>query len=104
MNSEELKVKADKIVEDIKNNGIYLKENSLIDYKLELKLSSGKSGVIQFLRNFAKDILAFANKDGGLLFLGFNENKETGVITDVGLKEEDISILHAIDLDRKSVV
>ena len=34
MNSEELKVKADKIVEDIKNNGIYLKENSLIDYKL----------------------------------------------------------------------
>ena len=98
MNSEELKVKADKIVEDIKNNGIYLKENSLIDYKLELKLSSGKSGVIQFLRNFAKDILAFANKDGGLLFLGFNENKETGVITDVGSKEEDISILHAIDL------
>ena len=98
MNIVELKVKAEEIAENIKDKGVYLKENTLIDYKLELKLSSNVNEVIVFLRNFAKDILAFANKDGGLLFLGFNENKETGVITDVGLKEEDINILRAIDL------
>lgn len=98
MNIVELKAKAEEIAENIKDKGIYLKENTFIDYKLELKLSSSTNEVIVFLRNFAKDILAFANKNGGLLFLGFNENKETGVITDVGLKEEDINILRAIDL------
>lgn len=102
MNIVELKAKAEEIAENIKDKGIYLKENTFIDYKLELKLSSNVNEVIVFLRNFAKDILAFANKDGGLLFLGFNENKETGVITDVGLKEEDINILRAIDLKELS--
>ncbi|WP_349837997.1 RNA-binding domain-containing protein, partial [Bacteroides fragilis] len=91
MNIEELKVKAENIVENIKDKGIYLKENTFIDYKLELKLSPNVSNVLIFLRNFAKDILAFANKDGGLLLLGFNENKETGEITDIGLKEDDIN-------------
>lgn len=98
MNIVELKAKADEIAENIRDKGIYLKENTFIDYKLQLKLSSDVNEVIVFLRNFAKDILAFANKDGGLLFLGFNENKETGVITDIGLKDEDINIIRAIDL------
>ena len=93
MNIEELKVKAENIVENIKDKGIYLKENTFIDYKLELKLNPNVGNVLIFLRNFAKDILAFANKDGGLLLLGFNENKETGEITDIGLKEDDINIL-----------
>ena len=98
MNIEELKVKAENIVENIKDKGIYLKENTFIDYKLELKLNPNVGNVLIFLRKFAKDILAFANKDGGLLLLGFNENKETGEITDIGLKEDDINILRAIDL------
>lgn len=102
MNIEELKVKAENIIENIKDKGVYLKENTFIDYKLELKLSPNISSVLIFLRNFAKDILAFTNKDGGLLLLGFNENKETGEITDVGLKEDNINILRAIDLKELS--
>lgn len=102
MTIAELKVKAEEIVESIKDKGIYWKENTLIDYKLELNLSEGVNEVIVFLRNFAKDILAFANKEGGMLFLGFNENRDTGEITDVGLKDDNIDILRAIDLKNLS--
>lgn len=98
MNILDLKAKAEKIIDDIKNNGVYLKENTLIDYKLELKLSPEANEIVIFLRNFAKDILAFANKNGGILFLGFNEDKATGTITDDGLKEDNIVILQKIDL------
>lgn len=98
MTIAELKAKAEEIVESIKNKGIYWKENTLIDYKLELNLSTGVNEVTIFLRNFAKDILAFANKEGGMLFLGFNENRDTGVITDEGLKDSNIDVLRAIDL------
>ena len=40
MTIEELKTKAEEIVESIKNKGIYWKENTLIDYKLGLNLKS----------------------------------------------------------------
>lgn len=102
MTIAELKIKAEEIVESIKDKGIYWKENTLIDYKLELNLSEGVNEVIVFLRNFAKDILAFANKEGGMLFLGFNENRDTGEITDVGLKDDNIDVLRAIDLKNLS--
>jgi len=102
MTIAELKIKAEEIVESIKDKGIYWKENTLIDYKLELNLSEGANEVIVFLRNFAKDILAFANKEGGMLFLGFNENRDTGEITDVGLKDDNIDVLRAIDLKNLS--
>lgn len=98
MNIAELKTKAEEIVESIKDKGVYWKENNLIDYKLELSLSKEVNVVTIFLRNFAKDILAFANKEGGMLFLGFNENRDTGEITDEGLQENNINILRAIDL------
>lgn len=102
MTIEELKTKAEEIVESIKNKGIYWKENTLIDYKLGLNLSTGANEVTIFLRNFAKDILAFANKEGGMLFLGFNENRDTGVITDEGLTDSNIDVLRAIDLKNLS--
>ncbi len=102
MTIEELKTKAEEIVESIKNKGIYWKENTLIDYKLGLNLSTGANEVTIFLRNFAKDILAFANKEGGMLFLGFNENRATGEITDEGLTDSNIDVLRAIDLKNLS--
>lgn len=102
MTITELRAKAEDIAEDIKNKGVYWKENTFIDYKLELKLSSGVDEVTIFLRNFAKDILAFANKEGGMLFLGFNENRDTGEIKDEGLKEDNVKVLQAIDLKNLS--
>lgn len=102
MSIEELRIKADGIIDKIKNNGIYPKENTFIDFKLELKLSKDVNDITIFLRNFAKDILALANKDGGILFLGFNENKETGEITDIGLNENNIKVLKSIDLKELS--
>lgn len=102
MTIAELKAKAEEIVESIKDKGVYWKENTLIDYKLELSLSTGVNEVTIFLRNFAKDILAFANKEGGMLFLGFNENRDSGEITDIGLKDDNLNILQAIDLKNLS--
>lgn len=102
MRIEELRIKADSIVDKIKNNGIYPKENTIIDYKLELKLSKEVNDITIFFRNFAKDILAFANKDGGILFLGFNEDKEKGEITDIGLNDNNIKVLRSIDLKELS--
>lgn len=102
MTIAELRIKAEEIAENIKNRGVYWKENTLIDYKLELTLSSGVNEVTIFLRNFAKDILAFANKEGGMLFLGFNEDRGTGEIKDEGLKEDNVKVLQAIDLKNLS--
>lgn len=102
MKIEELQQKAEKIIYDIKNKGLYSKENTLIDYKLELKVSPGENEVTLFLRNFAKDILSFANNEGGLLFLGFKEDKSTGNINDIGLNEDNIRILEKIDLKELS--
>lgn len=102
MKIEELQQKADKIIDDIKNKGLYSKENTLIDYKLELKVSAGENEVTLFLRNFAKDILAFANNEGGMLFLGFKEDRSTGDINDIGLNEDNIRILGKIDLKELS--
>lgn len=102
MKIEELQQKAEKIIDDIKNKGLYLKENTLIDYKLELKVSDKENEVTIFLRNFAKDILAFANNEGGMLFLGFKEDRSTGIIYDVGLNVDSIRILDKIDLKELS--
>ena len=99
MNIAELKMKAEKLIANIKDNGFYSKENTILDYKLSLKLNDKETEVIIFLRNFAKDILAFANKDGGILFLGFKENTATGEIDDNGLDADNIAVLDKIDLN-----
>lgn len=70
MNLIELKSKVEIIISDIKNNGIYPKENNLIDYKLKLNITSSKSNIEIFLMNFAKDIISFSNTDGGIILIG----------------------------------
>ena len=47
------------IIDDIKNLGIYKKENDFIDYKSELNYFGQTDSIEIFLRNFAKDILSF---------------------------------------------
>lgn len=88
------------IIEDIKDNGIFKKENDFVDYKRELAKHSEKNEIEIFFKNFAKDILAFANNRGGVILLGFEENKITGKINEIGLNEEDIKILSKIDLNK----
>lgn len=94
-----LEEKAKNIIQDIKDNGRFQKEDNNIDYKLKLKISQERNNVEVFLINFAKDILSFANADGGIIILGVNENKETGVYKDEGLEDKDIAILDSLDLN-----
>ena len=54
MTITELRAKAEDIAEDIKNKGVYWKENTFIDYKLELKLSSGVDEVTIISQKFCK--------------------------------------------------
>ena len=102
MKLHELELKAQEIIDNIKNKGIFKKENTLIDYKLKLKINTDDSSVDCLLKNFAKDILAFANKDGGILLIGFEENKETGKITENGLDDENLKLFESIDLKNVS--
>lgn len=88
------------IIENIKNFGIFKKENDFIDYKKELN-HFGKTDPIEiFLRNFAKDILAFTNNKGGIILIGFTEDKATGKIDDSGLLEKDIDLFKKVDLNQ----
>lgn len=89
---------AHNIIEKIKNFGIFTKENDFIDYKKELNHFGQTDSIEIFLRNFAKDILSFANNKGGIILIGFNEEKLTGKIDDVGLGHKDIDLLKKIDL------
>ena len=49
--------------------------------------------------NFCKDIISFSNSDGGIVLIGFEENKKTGEIDDLGLDEANLNILQQIDLN-----
>ncbi|CAM2747880.1 Putative DNA-binding domain-containing protein [Flavobacterium succinicans] len=88
------------IIDDIKNLGIYKKENDFIDYKKELNHFGQTDSIEIFLRNFAKDILSFTNNKGGIILIGFTEDKLTGKIDDTGLAEKDIDLLKKIDLNK----
>ncbi|CAG37848.1 ATP-binding protein [Desulfotalea psychrophila] len=99
MNLQELKVNVTDIISDLKNNGNFPKENSHIDYKVDLKLTKSKSSLENFLLNFAKDIISFSNADGGMILLGIKEDKTTGKNDDVGLPSETLEILEQIDLN-----
>lgn len=98
MNLIELKSKVEIIISDIKNNGIYPKENNLIDYKLKLNITSSKSSIEIFLMNFAKDIIAFSNANGGIILIGINEDS-SGEYTDIGLDTPNVELLTKIDLN-----
>lgn len=98
MNLLELKSRVDFIISDIKNNGVYPKENNIIDYKLKLNITSSKTSVENFLMNFAKDILSFSNADGGIILIGINETT-SGIYDDTGLDTPNINLLTNIDLN-----
>lgn len=102
LNLKQLTLKVDSIIVDLKDNGIFPKENNLIDYKLELNIREGKTKTENFLINFAKDILAFSNSDGGIILIGIKEDKVTGFHDDVGLNKENIEILRHVDLNEIS--
>lgn len=99
MNLQELRIKTEVFISDLKDKGTFPKENNHIDYKLELKISTSKTPLENFLLNFTKDIISFSNADGGIILLGIKEDNTTGKHTDVGLKEDNIDILNKIDLN-----
>ena len=98
MNLLELENRVNLIISDIKDNGIYPKENNIIDYKLKLNIASSKTPIENFLMNFAKDILSFSNADGGIILIGINETT-SGVYNDTGLDIPNINLLTNIDLN-----
>lgn len=99
MTLHQLTQKAELIITDLKDNGRFPKENNGIDYKLKLNIAQAKNPLENFLLNFAKDILSFANSDGGMLLLGINEDSQTGLHTDVGLDTQNLELLKQIDLN-----
>lgn len=102
MDIKELQMYVLGVIDNIKNNGSYPKENNLIDYKKELNRNDGNTNdncIEIFLKNFAKDILAFSNADGGVILIGIKENKDTGIHEDIGLQDKDINLLKKIDLN-----
>jgi len=99
MNLQELKDNVEFIISDLKDNGHFPKENSHIDYKLDLKIAKLKPSLENFLLNFAKDIISFSNADGGTILIGIKEDKATGQNIDVGLQSETLAVLEQIDLN-----
>jgi hypothetical protein len=99
MTLKELKEHISKTVENLKNHGIFPKENNLYDYKLELNFFGITDYVEIFSRNFMKDILSFCNGDGGIIILGIKEDKATGSLEDVGLDAKNLDLLRKIDLN-----
>lgn len=82
---------------NLKDHGIFPKENNLFDFKLGLNFFGISDPVEVFSKNFAKDILSFSNADGGIIMLGIKD--ENGVLTEIGLDEANLSLLAKIDLN-----
>jgi Putative DNA-binding domain len=99
MNLKELKEKTEAIINDIKDNGNFPKENNIIDYKIKLNIIPEKDCTENFLINFAKDIISFSNGDGGIILIGIEENKLLGTYEDKGLSGDDVGLLNQIDLN-----
>ncbi len=99
MTLKELKEEASITIENLKNHGKFPKENNLYDYKLELNFFGLTENVEIFMRNFAKDILAFSNGNGGIILLGIKEDKTNGNLEDLGLDVKNLDLLHIIDLN-----
>lgn len=99
MTLKELSDYSHHIIENIKNHGNFPKENDLVDYKRELNLYGLSNEVEIFMMNFAKDILSFSNGKGGLILIGFNEEKLTGRVDDLGLNSTNLELLMRIDLN-----
>jgi len=99
MTLKELASKSEEVIKDFKDYGYVPKENNLFDYKMMLVLKEGDSELETFMKNFAKDIISFANGQGGIILIGFKEDKVSGEIEDCGLKTEDQELLKKLDLN-----
>ncbi len=99
MTLQDLQIKIKDIIDNFKNTGNLPKENDLYDYKLKLNFSGDENPIEIFLKNFAKDILSFCNGNGGIILLGFEENKVTGKYIEVGLDDKNLQLLSSIDLN-----
>lgn len=102
MTLKELKEKVDSAVAELKNHGVFPKENNLYDYKQELNFFGLTDDVEIFLRNFAKDIISFSNGNGGIILLGIKEDKPNGSLEDIGLDSKNYNLLNKIDLNSVS--
>lgn len=99
MRLEELKNKVKEFIENIRINGVFPKENNIIDYKLKLNIDNSINETENLLKNFAKDIISFSNGDGGIILIGFEEDKHQQKIIDVGLDDNNLSILRKVDVN-----
>ena len=99
MNLKNLKEQVLITIDNLKNNGKFPKENNHYDYKYELNFYSILDPVEIFMRNLAKDILSFANSDGGIILIRIKEDKINGNLEDVGLDVKNFDLLHSIDLN-----
>ncbi|WPO84229.1 putative DNA binding domain-containing protein [Chryseobacterium sp. JJR-5R] len=100
MNLHLLNEEVSSIISDIKNQGLFKKENDLIDYKKELNHFGLTDETEIFFRNFGKDIISFTNNNGGIILVGFTEDETTGEISDSGLAQKDLEIFTKIDLNK----
>lgn len=92
-----LKEEVNKTISNLKDHGIFPKENNLYDYKQELNFYSLIDPTEIFLRNLSKDILSFSNCNGGIILFGIKE--ENGKLIDVGLDTKNFNLLEKIDLN-----
>lgn len=99
MTISELKNHVIQTIDNLKNYGIFPKENNLYDYKSELNFYGQTDHVEIFARNFVKDILSFSNGNGGIILLGIKENKATGMLEDIGLNQNNVDLLSKIDIN-----
>lgn len=99
MELKELRDKASNIINDLKDKGVFPKENNHIDYKKELNINPNKDCQENFLCNFVKDIISFSNAEGGIILIGIEEDKITGLHNDIGLNAENLELLTKIDLN-----
>ena len=99
MTIRDLKEQVTLTIDNLRNYGLFPKENHLYDYKLELNFFGLTDPVEIFARNFAKDILSFSNGDGGIILLGIKENKSSGTLEDLGLDQNNVDLLTKIDIN-----
>ncbi|WP_099237778.1 ATP-binding protein [Synechococcus sp. BDU 130192] len=99
MNLKELRTKAQSVMNEIRDKGSFPKENNLLDYKEKLSIKTSAPPEEVFMSNLAKDIISFANSDGGIIILGVREEKKKGQYEDVGLDSENVELINKIDLN-----
>lgn len=99
MELKDLKNQVQILIDDLKDHGIYPKENGLVDYKKELNFIPNANDVDTFMQNFAKDIISFSNAEGGIIIIGIKENKTTGVHDDLGLDQKNIDTFARLELN-----